>query len=204
MQEKVDPYLRPMYDALADLMSYDKMRRFIELGVIEIAPLAFMRGRTLHNSFVILDEAQNTTVRQMKMFLTRMGVNSRCVITGDVTQIDLHDPDSSGLVRIQAHPRRRAESIKFIYFHPEDVVRHRLVRDIIRAFDELPRAHERQRRRRRRTVARSADGRSRRGSRPPAGIARRSRVGTPRHRRSASEPELDGAGPAGAGSGPSL
>jgi hypothetical protein len=92
MQEKVDPYLRPMYDALADLMSYDKMRRYIELGVIEIAPLAFMRGRTLHNSFVILDEAQNTTVRQMKMFLTRMGVNSRAVITGDITQIDLKDP----------------------------------------------------------------------------------------------------------------
>jgi phosphate starvation-inducible PhoH-like protein len=135
MQEKVDPYLRPMYDALADLMSYDKMRRYIELGVIEIAPLAFMRGRTLHNSYVILDEAQNTTVRQMKMFLTRMGVNSRCVITGDVTQIDLRDPDSSGLVRIQSI-LGSVEDIKFIYFHPEDVVRHRLVRDIIRAFDQ--------------------------------------------------------------------
>ena len=135
MQEKVDPYLRPMYDALADLMSYDKMRRYIELGVIEIAPLAFMRGRTLHNSFVILDEAQNTTVRQMKMFLTRMGLNSRAVITGDITQIDLRDPDSSGLVRIQGilGPIR---DIRFIYFHPEDVVRHRLVRDIIRAFDQ--------------------------------------------------------------------
>jgi len=89
MQEKVDPYLRPMYDALADLMSYDKMRRFLEMGVIEIAPLAFMRGRTLSNAFVILDEAQNTTVRQMKMFLTRLGLNSRAVITGDLTQIDL-------------------------------------------------------------------------------------------------------------------
>ena len=135
MQEKVDPYLRPMYDALADLMSYDKMRRYIELGVIEIAPLAFMRGRTLHNSFVILDEAQNTTVRQMKMFLTRMGLNSRAVITGDITQIDLRDPDSSGLVRIQGilGPIR---DIRFIYFHPEDVVRHRLVRDIIRAFEQ--------------------------------------------------------------------
>ena len=134
MQEKVDPYLRPMYDALADLMSYDKMRRFIELGVIEIAPLAFMRGRTLHNSYVILDEAQNTTVRQMKMFLTRMGVNSRCVITGDVTQIDLKDPSASGLVKIQSI-LGTVPDIKFIYFHPEDVVRHRLVRDIIRAFD---------------------------------------------------------------------
>jgi len=134
MQEKVDPYLRPMYDALSDLMSYDKMRRYIELGVIEIAPLAFMRGRTLHNSFVILDEAQNTTVRQMKMFLTRMGVNSRAVITGDITQIDLRDPDSSGLVRIQSI-LGSVPDVKFIYFHPEDVVRHRLVRDIIRAFD---------------------------------------------------------------------
>ncbi|MBI3540330.1 MAG: PhoH family protein [Candidatus Eisenbacteria bacterium] len=136
MQEKVDPYLRPMYDALADLMSYDKMRRYIELGVIEIAPLAFMRGRTLHNSYVILDEAQNTTVRQMKMFLTRMGVNSRAVITGDITQIDLRDPDSSGLVRIQEILGHVAD-IRFVYFHPEDVVRHRLVRDIIRAFDDF-------------------------------------------------------------------
>jgi phosphate starvation-inducible protein PhoH and related proteins len=134
MQEKVDPYLRPMYDALADMMSYDKMRRYIELGVIEIAPLAFMRGRTLHNSFVILDEAQNTTVRQMKMFLTRMGVNSRAVITGDVTQIDLRNPETSGLVRIQTILGGVAD-IKFIYFHPEDVVRHRLVRDIIHAFE---------------------------------------------------------------------
>ncbi|MFM8558653.1 MAG: PhoH family protein, partial [bacterium] len=97
MQEKVDPYLRPMYDALADLMSYDKMRRFLEMGVIEIAPLAFMRGRTLSNAFVILDEAQNTTVRQMKMFLTRLGLNSRAVITGDLTQIDLRTPEQSGL-----------------------------------------------------------------------------------------------------------
>jgi len=135
MQEKVDPYLRPMYDALADLMSYDKMRRYVELGVIEIAPLAFMRGRTLHNSYVILDEAQNTTVRQMKMFLTRMGVNSRAVITGDITQIDLKDPESSGLVRIQ-QILGHVSDIRFIYFHPEDVVRHRLVRDIIRAFED--------------------------------------------------------------------
>jgi len=134
MQEKVDPYLRPMYDALADLMSYEKMRRFIELGVIEIAPLAFMRGRTLHNSFVILDEAQNTTVRQMKMFLTRLGMNSRAVITGDVTQIDLKDPAASGLVKIQAI-LGGLPGIHFTYFHPEDVVRHRLVRDIILAFD---------------------------------------------------------------------
>jgi len=135
MQEKVDPYLRPMYDALAEMMSYDKMRRYIELGVIEIAPLAFMRGRTLHNSFVILDEAQNTTVRQMKMFLTRMGVNSRAVITGDVTQIDLRNPEDSGLVRIQGI-LSGVPDVKFLYFHPEDVVRHRLVRDIIMAFEQ--------------------------------------------------------------------
>ncbi len=135
MQEKVDPYLRPMYDALADMMSYDKMRRYIELGVIEIAPLAFMRGRTLHNSFVILDEAQNTTVRQMKMFLTRLGVNSKAVVTGDVTQIDLKSPESSGLVRIQTI-LGAVPGMKFVYFHPEDVVRHRLVRDILHAFDQ--------------------------------------------------------------------
>jgi phosphate starvation-inducible PhoH-like protein len=135
MQEKVDPYLRPMYDALAEMMSYDKMRRYIELGVIEIAPLAFMRGRTLHNSFVILDESQNTTVRQMKMFLTRMGVNSRAVITGDVTQIDLRNPEDSGLVRIQGI-LSGVPDVKFLYFHPEDVVRHRLVRDIILAFEQ--------------------------------------------------------------------
>ena len=134
MQEKVDPYLRPMYDALADLMSYDKMRRFLEMGVIEIAPLAFMRGRTLSNAYVILDEAQNTTVRQMKMFLTRLGLNSRAVITGDLTQIDLRTPDQSGLVRIQSI-LGHVPDIKFVYFHPEDVVRHRLVKDIIHAFD---------------------------------------------------------------------
>jgi phosphate starvation-inducible PhoH-like protein len=134
MQEKVDPYLRPMYDALADLMSYDKMRRFLEMGVIEIAPLAFMRGRTLSNAFVILDEAQNTTVRQMKMFLTRLGLNSRAVITGDLTQIDLRAPETSGLVRIQSI-LSHVSDIKFVYFHPEDVVRHRLVKEIIHAFD---------------------------------------------------------------------
>jgi phosphate starvation-inducible PhoH-like protein len=143
MQEKVDPYLRPMYDALADLMSYDKMRRFLEMGVIEIAPLAFMRGRTLSNAFVILDEAQNTTVRQMKMFLTRLGLNSRAVITGDLTQIDLRMPDTSGLVRIQSI-LGHVNDIKFVYFHPEDVVRHRLVKDIIHAFDVYHARVERQ------------------------------------------------------------
>ncbi len=133
MQEKVDPYLRPLYDALQDLLPYEKVRRFMELGVIEIAPLAFMRGRTLHNCFVILDEAQNTTVRQMKMFLTRLGVNSHAAITGDITQIDLNDPDSSGLVRIQ-EILSHVPDIAFLYFGPEDVVRHRLVREILLAF----------------------------------------------------------------------
>jgi phosphate starvation-inducible PhoH-like protein len=135
MQEKVDPYLRPMYDALSDMMSLDRVRRNIELGVIEIAPLAFMRGRTLHNSFVILDEAQNTTVRQMKMFLTRLGVHSKAVVTGDVTQIDLKSPEASGLVRIQTI-LGGVTGTKFVYFHPEDVVRHRLVRDILQAFEQ--------------------------------------------------------------------
>ncbi len=143
MQEKVDPYLRPMYDALADLMSYDKMRRFLEMGVLEIAPLAFMRGRTLSNAFVILDEAQNTTVRQMKMFLTRLGLNSRAVITGDLTQIDLRSPDQSGLVRIQSI-LGHVSDVKFVYFHPEDVVRHRLVKEIIHAFDVYHARVERQ------------------------------------------------------------
>jgi phosphate starvation-inducible PhoH-like protein len=135
MQEKVAPFLRPMFDALSALWSSVSRRRYLELGVIEVAPLAFMRGRTLHRAFVILDEAQNTTVRQMKMFLTRMGVNSRAVITGDITQIDLKDAQASGLVRIQNILGHVAD-IKFIYFHPEDVVRHRLVREIIRAFDD--------------------------------------------------------------------
>jgi phosphate starvation-inducible PhoH-like protein len=138
MQEKVDPYLRPLYDALQDLMPFEKIRRFLELGVIEIAPLAFMRGRTLTNAFVILDEAQNTTVRQMKMFLTRMGQGTRVAITGDVTQIDLANPDSSGLVKVQDILNGVPE-IKFIYFEKADVVRHRLVRDILQAFDEFHR-----------------------------------------------------------------
>jgi len=138
MQEKVDPYLRPLYDALQDLMPFEKIRRFLELGVIEIAPLAFMRGRTLNNAFVILDEAQNTTVRQMKMFLTRMGQGTRSAITGDVTQIDLANPESSGLVKVQ-DILNGVPDIKFIYFEKADVVRHRLVRDILQAFDEFHR-----------------------------------------------------------------
>ncbi len=140
MQEKVDPYLRPLYDALQDLMPFEKIRRFLELGVIEIAPLAFMRGRTLTNAFVILDEAQNTTVRQMKMFLTRLGIGARAAITGDVTQIDLANPATSGLVQIQ-EILAGIDDIKFVYFEKSDVVRHRLVRDILHAFDVFHKTH---------------------------------------------------------------
>jgi phosphate starvation-inducible protein PhoH and related proteins len=140
MQEKVDPYLRPLYDALQDLMPFEKIRRFLELGVIEIAPLAFMRGRTLTNAFVILDEAQNTTVRQMKMFLTRLGQGARAAITGDVTQIDLANPHTSGLVQIQ-EILANIPDIKFVYFEKSDVVRHRLVREILAAFDAFHESH---------------------------------------------------------------
>jgi phosphate starvation-inducible PhoH-like protein len=131
--EKVDPYLRPLYDAMRDMMSFEKLQRYLETQVVEIAPLAYMRGRTLSNAFVILDEAQNTTVKQMKMFLTRLGPNSKAVITGDITQIDLLEPENSGLVRIQ-EILSELPGITFVYFTDKDVVRHRLVRDIIRAF----------------------------------------------------------------------
>jgi len=133
LQEKVDPYLRPLYDALRDMISYEKLQRFLQLAVIEVVPLAYMRGRTLSRAFVILDEAQNSTLPQMKMFLTRLGPDSRAVITGDITQIDLADPADSGLVRI----REIVEGIggiAFLELEDRDVVRHRLVRDIIRAF----------------------------------------------------------------------
>ncbi|HKW50291.1 MAG TPA: PhoH family protein, partial [Candidatus Eisenbacteria bacterium] len=135
MKDKVDPYLRPLYDALNDLLSYEKIRRFLELGVIEVAPLAYMRGRTLNSAFVILDEAQNTTVGQMKMFLTRLGYGSKAVITGDVTQIDLGAQHASGLVEIQSI-LKGVPDLSFVYLNERDVVRHHLVREIIRAFDE--------------------------------------------------------------------
>ncbi len=133
-QEKVGPYLRPLYDALYEMMPAEKIRKCLEMGVIEVAPLAYMRGRTLNNSFVILDEAQNTTLDQMKMFLTRLGFNSKAVITGDITQIDLTRKEESGLVLIQSI-LKGIEGIKFIYLTEKDVVRHRLVQEIIRAFD---------------------------------------------------------------------
>ena len=135
MKDKVDPYLRPLYDALNDLLSYEKIRRFLDLGVIEVAPLAYMRGRTLNSAFVILDEAQNTTVGQMKMFLTRLGYGSKAVITGDVTQIDLGAQHASGLVEIQSI-LKGVPDLSFVYLNDRDVVRHHLVREIIRAFDE--------------------------------------------------------------------
>jgi phosphate starvation-inducible PhoH-like protein len=133
LQDKVDPYLRPLYDALEDMMPAERMRRALETRAIEIAPLAYMRGRTLHDAFVILDEAQNATGLQMKMFLTRMGLNSKAVITGDPTQIDLPRRDDSGLLQVE-RVLKGIEGIEFVYLQPMDVVRHRLVKEIIRAY----------------------------------------------------------------------
>jgi len=133
LQEKVDPYLRPLYDALEDMLPQDRVRRYIESRTIEIAPLAYMRGRTLADAFVILDEAQNATRAQMKMFLTRLGLNSRTVITGDKTQIDLVRESDSGLLEVEAI-LKGIEGINFTYLEAKDVVRHRLVKDIIDAY----------------------------------------------------------------------
>jgi phosphate starvation-inducible PhoH-like protein len=134
LQEKVDPYLRPLYDALFDLVDYERVERLLEKRVIEIAPLAFMRGRTLSDAFVILDEAQNTTSEQMKMFLTRIGYGSKAVITGDVTQIDLPAGKRSGLVEAE-RVLSGIEGIEFVYFSEKDVVRHKLVQMIIKAYE---------------------------------------------------------------------
>jgi phosphate starvation-inducible PhoH-like protein len=136
LQQKIDPYMRPLYDALYDMLDADKLERFLEKGIVEVAPLAFMRGRTLNDSFVILDEAQNTTSEQMKMFLTRLGFNSKAVITGDITQIDLPAGRRSGLVEA-LEVVRRIEGIAFIYFNERDVVRHNLVQQIIKAYEEF-------------------------------------------------------------------
>src|SRR3974390_2842631 len=135
LQEKVDPYLRPLYDALYDMLDPDKVDRYLEKNVIEIAPIAFMRGRTLNDAFVILDEAQNTTSEQMKMFVTRLGFNSKAVITGDITQIDLPNPGRSGLVEA-IDVLRDVEGIRFCYFDEGDVVRHHLVQRIVRAYED--------------------------------------------------------------------
>jgi phosphate starvation-inducible PhoH-like protein len=135
LQDKIDPYLRPLYDALYDMLEPEKVDRYLEKNVIEIAPIAFMRGRTLNDSFVILDEAQNTTSEQMKMFVTRLGFNSKAVITGDVTQIDLPNARRSGLLEA-ADVLKHVEGLTFAYFDDTDVVRHQLVQRIIRAYDE--------------------------------------------------------------------
>jgi phosphate starvation-inducible PhoH-like protein len=134
LQEKVDPYLRPLYDALYDLLDPEKVDKMLEKNVIEVAPLAFMRGRTLNDAFIIMDEAQNTTVEQMKMFLTRMGNNSKAVITGDITQIDLPNPRKSGLVDA-INVLEGVEGIRFCHFEDSDVVRHALVQRIVRAYE---------------------------------------------------------------------
>ncbi len=135
LNQKVDPYLRPLFDALFDMMDFDKASRLLDKGAIEIAPLAFMRGRTLNDAFVILDEAQNTTSLQMKMFLTRLGFSSKAVITGDITQVDLGENDKSGLLEV-AQLLKDIEGISFVYFSKTDVVRHPLVRRIIEAYEK--------------------------------------------------------------------
>jgi len=134
--EKVNPYLRPLYDALYDILGFDKVGRLMERGTIEVAPIAFMRGRTLNDSFIILDEAQNTTSEQMKMFLTRIGFNSKAVINGDITQIDLPSGRTSGLNQAR-QVLKSVAGIKFIRFTEKDVVRHRLVQKIVRAYDQF-------------------------------------------------------------------
>ena len=134
LAEKVNPYLRPLYDALHDMIDFEQTSAMLQRGVIEVAPLAFMRGRTLNDCFVILDEAQNTTSEQMKMFLTRLGISSKAVITGDVTQIDLPNGTTSGLIQTM-EILAGIQGLKFVYFTDKDVIRHRLVQDIIRAYE---------------------------------------------------------------------
>ncbi len=136
LYEKVNPYLRPLYDALHDMMDFESASRLIQRGVIEVAPLAFMRGRTLNDAFVILDEAQNATSDQMKMFLTRLGFSSKAVITGDVTQTDLPEGKTSGLIEARAL-LKDIQGIKFIYFSRDDVIRHPLVQEIIDAYEKM-------------------------------------------------------------------
>ena len=136
LQQKIDPYMRPLYDAIYDMLDVDRLERYLDKGVVEVAPLAFMRGRTLNDSFVILDEAQNTTSEQMKMFLTRLGFNSKAVITGDVTQIDLPAGRRSGLLEA-IEVVGKIPGIAFVHFTERDVVRHNLVQQIIKAYDEF-------------------------------------------------------------------
>lgn len=135
LSEKVNPYLKPLFDALEDMLPLERLRSYFEKNIIEIIPLAYMRGRTLNNAFLILDEAQNSTSMQMKMFLTRLGINSRAIITGDITQIDLPSKQTSGLVQIQ-QILNNVEGIAFVYTTKKDVVRHKLVKDIINAYEQ--------------------------------------------------------------------
>jgi len=136
LSEKVNPYLKPLFDALEDMVPHEKLKTYFERNIIEIIPLAYMRGRTLNNAFLILDEAQNSVSMQMKMFLTRLGVNSRAIITGDITQIDLPTKQTSGLVQIQ-EILKNVDGVSFVYLDKKDVVRHRLVKDIINAYEEF-------------------------------------------------------------------
>lgn len=135
LSEKIDPYLRPLYDALEEMIPFEKLGSYIEKRIIEVIPLAYMRGRTINNAFVILDEAQNSTALQMKMFLTRLGPSSKAIITGDITQIDLPKRELSGLVQIQ-EILKNVEDISFLYFEKSDIVRHKLVKDIIHAYEK--------------------------------------------------------------------
>ena len=132
--EKIDPYFRPLYDAIYEMMPSEKFQKYMERGIIEIAPLAYMRGRTLNDSFIILDDAQNTTLGQMKMFLTRFGFGSKIIINGDITQVDLPRKENSGLIKI-SKVLENIKGIEFIYLNDQDVVRHRLVQEIIRAYE---------------------------------------------------------------------
>jgi phosphate starvation-inducible PhoH-like protein len=134
-RDKIDPYLRPLYDALQDMLPSEKMRSYLENAIVEIVPLAFMRGRTLNNAYVILDEAQNSTAMQMKMFLTRLGPNSKAIVTGDITQIDLPSKNQSGLIQVKGI-LNNVDGVDFIYFNRDDVVRHKLVKDIIDAYEK--------------------------------------------------------------------
>ncbi|VAX26366.1 Phosphate starvation-inducible protein PhoH, predicted ATPase, partial [hydrothermal vent metagenome] len=135
-RDKIDPYLKPLYDSLQDMLPSEQLRSYLENGIIEIVPLAFMRGRTLNNAYVILDEAQNSTTMQMKMFLTRLGPNSKAIITGDITQIDLPSKAQSGLMQVK-EILKNVDGVGFIYFNRNDVVRHKLVKDIIDAYDKF-------------------------------------------------------------------
>ena len=134
LYEKINPYLRPLYDAFYEMLETDKLQQYLDRGIIEIAPLAYMRGRTFNDSFIVLDEAQNSTSEQMKMFLTRLGFDSKVIVTGDITQVDLPESTTSGLIEVQ-YILKGIKGIDFVYFTEKDVVRHKLVQDIIRAYE---------------------------------------------------------------------